>query len=78
MDNVPSNMTREEKLRDIKEHPERHRHDYEGLNACCFHNGALDLGLIDAHSQYARLGTNGGRACDVTSGPCSCGAWHGF
>ena len=20
--------------------------------------------------------TNGGVACDVTSGPCACGAWH--
>lgn len=23
-----------------------------------------------------RFGTNGGRGCDVNSGPCSCGAWH--
>ena len=23
-----------------------------------------------------KRGKNGGVACDVTSGPCSCGAWH--
>lgn len=23
-----------------------------------------------------RFGRNGGRGCDVLSGPCSCGAWH--
>lgn len=23
-----------------------------------------------------RFGYNGGRGCDVRSGPCSCGAWH--
>lgn len=22
------------------------------------------------------LGYNGGIACDVTEGPCACGAWH--
>jgi hypothetical protein len=69
-------MTREEKLKEIKEHPERHRHTFEGLQLCCFHGGALDLQLMDAHETHARTGTNGGRNCDVTSGPCSCGSWH--
>lgn len=68
-------MTREERLRDIREHPERHRHDFGGLTACCMMNGALDLGLQEAHSSVW-LGTNGGVRCDVVSGPCACGAWH--
>jgi hypothetical protein len=66
----------EEKLRDIKEHPERHKHDFAGLQRCCFVNGALDMRVLDAHETYASLGTNGGRRCDVSRGPCSCGAWH--
>lgn len=37
-------------------------------------DGAIDLGKIDAFE--GSCGSNGGRGCDVTSGPCSCGAWH--
>lgn len=66
----------ERKLKDIKEHPERHRHTFEGLQQCCFVNGALDMRVMDAHSEYVSMGTNGGQRCDVTSGPCACGAWH--
>lgn len=66
----------EEKLNDIKEHPECHRHDFDALAQCSMVNGALDIVLVDAHARYARVGTNGGRACDVTSGHCSCGASH--
>jgi hypothetical protein len=69
-------VTREEKLKEIKERPERHRHTFEELQHCCFQGGALDLRLMDAHEQYAQTGTNGGRRCDVTSVPCACGAWH--
>ena len=39
-------------------------------------NGCLDLRLMEAHSQYVDMGTNGGVQCDVTEGPCACGAWH--
>lgn len=67
---------REAKIHDIKNHPEKHRHDFNGLQQCCFINGAIDLGVMDAHETYASQGTNGGRSCDVRSGPCSCGAWH--
>lgn len=69
-------MTREERLQDIKEHPERHRHSFEGLQRCCMTKGHLDLELMEAHSRHAPVGTNGARRCDTTSGPCSCGAWH--
>lgn len=69
-------MTYEEKVQEIKEHPERHRHNFDDLHRCCFHDGAVDLGLMEAHQKYASLGTNGGVRCDVVSGPCACGAWH--
>ncbi|MHA1469123.1 MAG: hypothetical protein ACTSSP_01030 [Candidatus Asgardarchaeia archaeon] len=44
--------------------------------ACCYVDGALDFGLVDAHSQYVDLGSNGGVRCDTIDGPCACGAWH--
>ena len=69
-------MTVEEKKKDIIDHPERHRHDFDGLQRCCFVDGAMDLYLLELHSRSAPFGRNGGIACDVTSGPCACGAWH--
>ncbi len=64
-------------LQELKENPERHLHiDLQGLHSCCFIDGAIDIALIDAHSQYIDMGTNGGVRCDVISGPCACGAWH--
>lgn len=44
--------------------------------ACCYVDGALDSRLIDAHSRYVDLGSNGGVRCDTIDGPCACGAWH--
>ncbi len=64
------------KLKDIQEHPENHRHGFGELQACCIVGGAIDLSLMEAHSKYADLGTNGGVRCDVVDGPCACGAWH--
>lgn len=69
-------MDRQEVLEDIRTHPEQHRHTFAELQLCCLVGGALDLSLVDAHSEYIDLGTNGGVRCDVISGPCSCGAWH--
>lgn len=67
--------TRQEKLIDIKAHPENHRHDFTSLIHCCTDDtGAVDAGLLQAHAGL--LGRNGGIACDVLEGPCSCGAWH--
>jgi hypothetical protein len=37
-------------------------------------DGAVDLAKLERLE--GRCGQNGGRGCDVTSGPCSCGAWH--
>ncbi len=68
-------MDTAEKLRNIHEHPENHRHrDMNDLTRCCFVNGAIDLRLMEAHEGLT--GRNGGRGCDVSSGPCACGAWH--
>lgn len=38
------------------------------------HGLVVDLRRID--ELEGRFGYNGGRGCDVISGPCSCGAWH--
>ena len=69
-------MAYADRVKDIKDHPEKHRHDFAGLTRCCFHDGALDLALQQAHSDHAPQGRNGGQLCDVSRGPCSCGAWH--
>lgn len=63
-------------LQDIIDNPEQHRHTFLGLNDCCMINGSLMLSLIDAHGDCIDLGINGGESCDVTEGPCACGAWH--
>jgi len=68
-------MNHSEKIKHIKAHPELHRHgDLNGLHACAMVDGALDLAIIDAHEGV--YGYNGGVACDVRRGPCSCGAFH--
>lgn len=66
--------TMESVLHDIKTNPVAHKHNFEGLQRCCTINGAVDVRLYEAHAGL--LGSNGGRNCDVSSGPCACGAWH--
>jgi hypothetical protein len=63
----------ESRLKDIKEHPEKHQHDYEALMRCCQIGGMTILELMDAHQ-----GTSDPDRpkCDTNSGPCACGAWH--
>jgi len=39
-------------------------------------NWVLEMSLMEAHGELVGLGTNGGRKCDVSEGPCNCGAWH--
>ena len=76
-DGQPSQRTHEIVLQEIKEHPERHMHvSLSELHSCCFISGATDPALINAHSQYIDMGSNGGRRCDVVRGPCACGAYH--
>lgn len=67
-------MTIEEKEKDIKEHPENHRHTFEGLQSCCIVEDAVVLHLMDLHQGSVPQQNPGG--CDVIDGPCSCGAWH--
>lgn len=67
-------MTKDEKLKDIKTNPNKHKHNFDSLFVCAFVDGAIDLSIIEAHKGL--LGHNGGVPCDVRNGPCSCGAWH--
>ncbi len=68
-------MTRHEILQEIKDHPDRHKHrDMNGLMSCAMIGGAIDLSVMAAHEGLH--GHNGGVACDVATGPCSCGAFH--
>lgn len=67
---------RNDRLHDVENRPDKHHHNFRGLTDCCSIKGIMDLELVDAHSTYASLGINGGVRCDVTSGPCACGAWH--
>jgi hypothetical protein len=67
----------DEKLLDIVMNPANHAH--EGLfeiQQCSMIDEAVDPRLFEAHAELAPVGQNGGRACDVKTGPCSCGAWH--
>ncbi len=45
----------------------------ELLTRCTTTKGAVDLSAI---ANMPTVGYNGGVKCDVTEGPCSCGAWH--
>jgi hypothetical protein len=71
-------------LVDLAEHPEHHKHTFEGLQRCCFvyttagnDSGiALDMDLIEQHRRYVNLGERNGEKCDVTFGPCACGEMH--
>jgi hypothetical protein len=59
---------------DIRANPDRHRHTFDELKACCMVSGALCLSLMERHEGLC--GQNGGKKCDVLRGPCACGAWH--
>ncbi len=68
-------MNRQQIFEDIKKTPSNHKHhDANGLIACATINGAVDISIMQAHEGL--YGYNGGAACDVSTGPCSCGAWH--
>lgn len=69
-------MTLEQNLEDIRNNPQNHKHRHDELVACCMIDGAVDIRLMEAHSECVDLGENGGVKCDVVEGPCACGAWH--
>lgn len=69
-------MTIDERVSDIREHPERHQHhDLNTLTQCCVVDGAVSGLLMEAHTDVSTR-SNGGIKCDVFDGPCACGAWH--
>jgi len=47
--------------------------DFNSLIGSSMKDGAIDLSEMDRAPKY---GLNGSQWCDVTEGPCSCGAWH--
>lgn len=53
---------------------ERKNGSFNGLINHASTKEGVDLRMIEA--EEGRYGSNGGRGCDVISGPCSCGAWH--
>jgi len=65
-----------DRINDIHEHPENHKHSYNDLLKCSLVKGILDLALLQAHQDFVDLGSNGGVKCDTVEGPCACGAWH--
>ncbi|MFH1671535.1 MAG: hypothetical protein ABH889_02050 [Candidatus Portnoybacteria bacterium] len=48
--------------------------DFNDVVAYAMTPDGIDLRKME--ELEGRFGTNGGRGCDVRSGPCSCGAWH--
>ena len=68
-------MNKKDKLQDIEDNPGRHKHyDLKGLISCSTIGKTIDMSIMEAHEGLH--GYNNGIACDVQSGPCSCGAWH--
>lgn len=74
--NMVSDPKVKAKIEDIKNRPENHKHDFSALQSCCMIDGIFDTLVMQAHSDFVSMGTNGGVKCDVTSGPCACSAWH--
>lgn len=65
------------RLNDIRAHPEKHRHTFDELMACCTVMDCVDGRLMDAHGGLAgTVSACRGKRCDVLDGPCACGAWH--
>jgi hypothetical protein len=68
--------TQAQVLKDIEDHPEKHKHTFQELIDCCTINGKVWHTLMTAHAEYCNIGEKNGRKCDVISGCCSCGAIH--
>ena len=39
------------KIKDIKEHPEKHIHDFPKLQMCCWWEGTFDLEIMEMHKE---------------------------
>ncbi len=66
-------MDIEERIEDIKNNPERHRHRHiNDVIECSIVDGAIVITLVQAHEGTSKYGSR----CDVEEGSCSCGGWH--
>lgn len=69
-----SEMSFDELMKSVGGRPDNLDRSFEELVASATtEDGAIDLAALD---DAPAVGYNGGVKCDVTSGPCSCGAWH--
>lgn len=46
----------------------------ELIEECMNDEGVINLSKME--ELEGSCGSNGGKGCDVTEGPCNCGAWH--
>lgn len=58
---------------DKLEKPVKERTFNELVASAVTSDGAIDISKLD---EATPVGYNNGTWCDVTSGPCRCGAWH--
>lgn len=71
-----SNIVDINKKRDQKKTTDNKERTFEDIvRASTTEDGAIDLSTFSSFEREP-VGYNGGVACDVTKGPCSCGAWH--
>ena len=69
-----SEMSFDELMKSLDARPDNLERSFEDLVALATtEDGAIDLSVF---ANAPAVGYNGGVKCDVTSGPCSCGAWH--
>lgn len=69
------NEVQAERIQDIRQHPERHRHTFDELIVCA--KGPAGFGIdaivVDGHEGTVGMPTS---KCDIISGLCACGATH--
>ena len=68
-------MTLRERIQDILDHPENHRHGIEELEACCTVNGTLDVILIETHASNTNPTKVELRRCESIILPNGSNAW---
>jgi len=61
-------------LKSKEEEPKVERDFQELIDECINDEGVIDLSKME--KLEGSCGSNGGKGCDVTKGPCSCGGWH--
>lgn len=62
-------------MKNVKELKSKKKKTFQELiKECMTDEGVIDMSKMG--ELEGSCGRNGGRGCDVTDGPCSCGAWH--